>query len=327
VATIGRMARLATMGDVDFSLAKFKDGDEQINIRVKVAQDVRRDLTAIGDVLVPGKAGLVPLRSVADIELGFGPVQLNRYDRARQVTFTANLGDVALGTAMERVMATQTMKALPATVTPDTQGESQIMADIFAGFMASIGLGVFLIYAVLVLLFGGFLHPLTIMGALPLSIGGALAGLLISGKELGMMALIGILMLMGLVTKNSILLVEYALRTVRDGTPRREALVLAGRDRIRPILMTTIAMIAGMLPIAFSLGTGTERLSPMAIAVVGGLVTSTLLTLVVVPAAFTIVDDVRGFFLGLLRGKIGQDPLEPAAPPPVSPQPVSQPRA
>jgi hydrophobe/amphiphile efflux-1 (HAE1) family protein len=304
VATIGRMARIATQGDADFNLPKFNALDEQINIRVKLPDTARMDMQDIGNLLVPGKGGMVPLRSVADIELGGGPVQIDRYDRMRRVTFSANLGEGAnLGAATEKIDALPTMKNLPASISKGSVGEVKIMMDIFTGFAFALGTAVLLIYVVLVLLFGGFLHPFTIMLALPLSIGGALLGLLAGNKELGMMALIGIVMLMGLVTKNSILLVEYALKAIHDGMGREEAIKHAGRDRVRPILMTTVAMIAGMLPIALSIGEGTEELSPMAVAVIGGLITSTLLTLVVVPAAFTIVDDFRNWGIGLFRRK------------------------
>jgi multidrug efflux pump subunit AcrB len=202
---------------------------------------------------------------------------------------------------MEKIQALPSLKNLPTGVSQDVLGESKIMADIFMGFATSLGLGILLTYAVLVLLFSGFLQPLTIMGALPLAIGGALAGLLVGHKDLDMMALIGIMMLMGLVTKNSILLVEYAMKMRLAGQKRFESLLLAGKNRLRPILMTTIAMIAGMTPIALSLGEGTEALSPMAVAVIGGLITSTLLTLVVIPAAYTVIDDIQAFLRRLLK--------------------------
>ncbi len=316
VATIGRLARLATQGDSDFNLAKFNTGDRQLNIRVELTDTAKQDLDAIGNMMVPGRNGLVPLRSVATIAMGSGPVSISRYDRARQVTIGANMNaGVSLGDAMAKVQKLPTLQSLPAGVAQDTLGESKIMADIFMGFMTSFGLGILLTYAVLVLLFSGFLQPLTIMGALPLAIGGALAGLLIGRKELDMMALIGILMLMGLVTKNSILLVEYAMKMRADGHSRFDALLMAGKNRIRPILMTTIAMIAGMLPIALALGEGTESLSPMAVAVIGGLVTSTLLTLVVIPAAYTVVDDLQGLVRRVFRlGKSEDVSAEPSVP-------------
>ncbi len=297
VATIGRTARVATQGDVDVALPKFNAGDEQINIRVQLSEDVRHDIAAIGNLMVPSRGGMVPLRSVADVRMGTGPVQINRYDRQRQVTLAANVAPGAqLGGAMDKIHALPTVKNLPAGVEKGSIGEAKIMADIFAGFGRAFGTGVLLIYVVLVLIFRGFMQPFTIMLALPLAIGGAFGGLLIGGKEMGMMALIGIIMLMGLVTKNSILLVEYALRARDQGMGRQEALLHAAHDRVRPIIMTTIAMIAGMLPIALQLGEGTERLSPMAMAVIGGLITSTALTLIVIPVAYTFVDDVSGFF-------------------------------
>ncbi len=323
VATIGRLARLATQGDSDFNLAKFNAGDRQLNIRVELSDRVKGDLDSIGNMMVPGRNGLVPLRSVATLSMGSGPVSISRYDRTRQVTVGANLGNgVSLGDAMGKVNALPMLSNLPAGVSQDSLGESKIMADIFMGFMTSFGLGILLTYAVLVLLFGGFLQPFTIMGALPLAIGGALAGLLIGGKELDMMALIGILMLMGLVTKNSILLVEYAMKMRAAGQSRFDALMLAGKNRLRPILMTTIAMIAGMVPIAMSLGEGTESLSPMAVAVIGGLITSTLLTLVVIPAAYTVVDDIQGFFRRFVKFERAED-MEAAIPP--SPSQASAP--
>jgi multidrug efflux pump subunit AcrB len=296
VATVGRAARVATQGDTPVNMPKFNAGDEQIDIRVQLADQVKQDLSAIGSLMLPGKNGMVPLRSVADVQMGEGPVQVNRYDRARQVTLSANIAKGNLGTAMDKIKALPAMRNLPPGVEQGSLGEAKIMADIFAGFGRAFGLGILLIYTVLVLSFGGFLQPLTIMGALPLAIGGAFLSLLIGGKELGMMGLIGIIMLMGLVTKNSILLVEYALQGRAKGLGREEALLQAGHDRLRPIIMTTIAMIAGMLPIALSFGEGTERLSPLATAVIGGLITSTLLTLVVIPVAYTFVDDIGSFF-------------------------------
>jgi multidrug efflux pump subunit AcrB len=309
VATIGRMARVGTQGDSEVNLPKFNAADKQLNIRVKLPEEARMDMQAIGNLLVPGKFGLVPLRTVSDIELGSGPVQIDRYDRMRRVTFSANLGDGAvLGSATDKINQLPTMKSLPPTISQGSVGEVKVMIEIFTGFAFALGTAVMLIYVVLVLLFGGFLHPATIMVALPLSFGGAFIGLLVAHKEMGMMAMIGIVMLMGLVTKNSILLVEYALKAMNEGMPRLEAIRLAGRDRVRPILMTTVAMIAGMLPIALSIGEGTESLSPMSVAVIGGLITSTMLTLVVVPAAFTIVDDLQNWLMRL----VGRKPQAPA---------------
>jgi len=326
VQAIGRAARMGTQGDIEVNLPKFNAGDEQLNIRVELDDAVRQDLAAIGNVMVAGRAGMVPLRAVADIEMGTGPVQINRYDRARQVTLGANLSPgSSLGEVMAKIKALASVKNLPPGIEQGSLGEAKIMAEIFAGFGRALGTGILLIYIVLVLLFKGFLQPATIMGALPLAIGGALGGLLIGGKELGMMSLIGIIMLMGLVTKNSILLVEYALQAREAGMPREEALLKAGRDRLRPILMTTIAMIAGMLPIAFSLGEGTERLSPLAMAVVGGLVTSTLLTLLVIPVAYTVIDDVGSWLGKRLGGMLARREAPPQVASPGAAAPLGVP--
>jgi multidrug efflux pump subunit AcrB len=176
-------------------------------------------------------------------------------------------------------------------------GDVEIQKDIFSGFGMAIGVAVMLIYAVLVLLFNDFLQPLTIMMSLPMAVGGAALGLLVSHQPIGLYALIGIVMLMGLVTKNAILLVEYCLVSIKEGVPRDQALVLAGEARLRPILMTTVAMVAGMVPIALGIGAGSEVRASMAAAVIGGLITSTLLTLVVVPVVFTYIDDFEHRFI------------------------------
>lgn len=309
VATIGRIARIATQGDVDVNLPKFNTGERLINIRVQLNEFSRKNISEIENLLIPGKSSLIPLKSIAQIEMSSGPVQINRRNRLRYITLSANLNGEALGQAMDKIHALPALKKLPAGVTQDSLGEAEVMADIFGEFAKSLVSAVFFIYAVLVLLFGGFLHPLTIMVALPLSIGGAIVALLAWGKPLGLMSLIGIVMLMGIVTKNSILLVEYTIMAQKQGRGRDEAIVEAGLARLRPIMMTTIAMIAGMLPIAMSWGTGTETKSPMAVAVIGGLITSTLFTLVVVPSVYTIIDDARNFvgrFIRFRKAKPGE---------------------
>jgi hydrophobic/amphiphilic exporter-1 (mainly G- bacteria), HAE1 family len=244
---------------------------------------------------VAGSGGrMLPLSSVAEIQMGQGPSQIDRYDRKRKVSIEASLRrGVALGDALKEVhkLPTFANRELPKSVSESPAGDVEIQRDIFAGFSAAMGSAVIMIYAVLVLLFSGFVHPLTIMVALPLSIGGAIMGLLIAQEPLGMYALIGIVMLMGLTTKNSILLVEYVLASMAQGTPRYKAIFESGEARMRPILMTTVAMIAGMLPIAMGIGAGSEVRKSMAIAVIGGLTTSTLLTLVVVPVVFSYLDE------------------------------------
>ena len=171
-------------------------------------------------------------------------------------------------------------------------GDAESLNELSEGFATAITAGLMMVYAVLVLLFGTFLQPITILFSLPLSIGGAIAALLLTGKQLTTPVWIGMLMLMGIVTKNAIMLVEFAVESIREGKPRDEAIIDAGRKRARPIVMTTIAMAAGMMPSALAFGAGGEFRSPMALAVIGGLVFSTMLSLVFVPAMFMMMDDL-----------------------------------
>ncbi|GAP98846.1 efflux RND transporter permease subunit [Leptolyngbya sp. NIES-2104] len=294
VQSIARTAYVATLGDSDANLAKFNLPDRQIPIRVQLAPQFRSDIDTIRNLQVASQTGnLVALQTVADIELGNGPSQVRRYNRSRQISVDANLRGIALGDALQKVNALPALKNLPAGVTQERIGNAKIMGQLFGNVGAALGAAVIFIYVVLVLLFGDFLHPLTIMVALPFSLGGAFFALLITHKELGLYALIGIVLLMGLVSKNSILLVDYALLNQKEGKSTYRAVLDSGVARLRPILMTTIAMIAGMLPIALGIGAGSELRSPMAIAVIGGLTTSTLLTLVVVPVIFTYIDGLQ----------------------------------
>ncbi|MEZ2320652.1 MAG: efflux RND transporter permease subunit [Microcoleus sp.] len=304
VQQIARTASLATIGDIDSNLAKFDLPDRQIPIHVMLAPQFRSDVETIKSLQVPGKNNtLVPLRAVADIALGSGPSQIDRYDRARQVSVEGNLlPGTTLGEALAAVKKLPAMNPLPPGVEQESSGDAKVMQDIFSGFAGALGTAVLFIYAVLVLLFANFLHPITIMAALPLSIGGALLGLLVGQKSLGLYALIGIVLLMGIVTKNSILLVDYAILNQKEGKPMYEATLESGVARLRPILMTTIAMIAGMIPIALGLGAGSQVRSPMAMAVIGGLMTSTLLTLVVIPVIFTYMDGFQIWIFNLVRG-------------------------
>ena len=308
VQQIASTANLATIGDIDSNLAKFDLPDRQIPIHVMLAQQFRSDIETIKNLQVPAKNNtLVPLRAVADIGLGSGPSQIDRYDRARQVSVEGNLlQGTTLGEAFAAVKQLPAMNPLPPGVEQESSGDTKVMQDIFSGFAGALGTAVLFIYAVLVLLFANFLHPVTIMAALPLSLGGALLGLLVGQKSLGLYALIGIVLLMGIVTKNSILLVDYAILNQKEGKPMYEATLESGVARVRPILMTTIAMIAGMIPIALGLGAGSQVRSPMAMAVIGGLMTSTLLTLVVIPVIFTYIDGFLIWIFKLGRGGKGK---------------------
>jgi multidrug efflux pump subunit AcrB len=240
------------------------------------------------------------------VRLGQGPISINRYDRARQATVAADLAPgVALGDALAAVNGTPVMKSLPAGVTVKPAGDAEVMRELFEGFAEAMRNGLMLVYALLVLLFGSFLQPVTILFSLPLSIGGAILALLITQRPLSMPVVIGILMLMGIVTKNAIMLVDVAIDEMEKGRPRHDALVEAGRRRARPIVMTTIAMVAGMLPSALAIGAGGEFRSPMAVSVIGGLVMSTLLSLLFVPAFFALLDDIGRVIWRVGRRLIG----------------------
>jgi hydrophobe/amphiphile efflux-1 (HAE1) family protein len=309
VQAIARTASLATLGDNEANLAKFNLPDRQIPIRVQIEPKAREDINTIRNLQVPGQNNtLVPLVSVADIRMGSGPAQIDRYDRSRQVSVEANLQGIALGEAVQAVKKLPALNPLPPGVVEQSAGDAKIMGEIFGRFGTALALAVMCIYAILVLLYNSFLHPLTIMVALPLSLGGALIGLMIAQKALGLYALIGIVLLMGIVTKNSILLVDYTLINQEEGKSQYQALIAAGTSRLRPILMTSLATIAGTLPLALGIGAGAEVRSPMGIAVMGGFTTSTLLTLVVVPVLFSYVDNFQHWIVNLGKQGFGRKP-------------------
>ncbi|MFZ0763809.1 MAG: efflux RND transporter permease subunit [Bradyrhizobium sp.] len=293
--SLSETIRVATIGDVGQALAKFDTGDRQIPIRVQLEDNARGDLQTLEQRRVPlgGGHGGVPLSVVADIKLDQGPTSINRYDRERQATVAADLvGTAALGDATGKINELPVMKSLPKGVTVNPSGDAESLNELSAGFATAITAGLMMVYAVLVLLFGTFLQPITILFSLPLSIGGAIAALLVTGKQLTTPVWIGILMLMGIVTKNAIMLVEFAVESMREGKTREYAIIDAGMKRARPIVMTTIAMAAGMMPSALAFGAGGEFRSPMALAVIGGLLFSTVLSLVFVPAMFMLMDDI-----------------------------------
>ncbi len=317
-AAIGETLRIATVGDYDASLPKLNLAQRQIPIVVRLSDDARNDLGALERLMVPGSRGPVMLGQVASIELAGGPAVIDRFNRARNVQFEVELSGMPLGDVTKTVGELPTLKNLPAGVKQVVIGDAEVMGELFASFGLAMMTAVLCIYIVLVLLFKDFLHPFTILAALPLSLGGAFAALLIGDKSFSMPSLIGLIMLMGIATKNSILLVEYAIEA-RRGRPatetqeavapmnRLDALLDACHKRARPIVMTTIAMGAGMMPIAFSWGAsdGSFR-APMGVAVIGGLMTSTLLSLLVIPAVYTLVDDLEhllGRIFNRLRGK------------------------
>jgi len=313
-SAIAETLRIATVGDYDSALPKMNLPQRQVPIVVKLDKSARESLDVLGRLAVPGAKGPVMLDQVATLSFGGGPAVIDRYDRARNINFEVELAGIALGDMKTAVDKLPSMRNLPAGVKVLEIGDAEVQGELFASFGLAMLTGVLCIYIVLVLLFKAFLHPVTILAALPLSLGGAFVALLLADKSFSMPSLIGLIMLMGVATKNSILLVEYAIEARRghDGSDGRPA--VAGLDRVhaildachkraRPIIMTTIAMGAGMLPIAVGWGSadGSFR-SPMAVAVIGGLITSTFLSLLVIPAVFTIVDDVS-LFLGRLFGR------------------------
>ena len=249
--SLSETIRVATIGDVGPALAKFDAGDRLVPIRVQLEDAARADLPVLEQLRVPlgGGRGGVPLSVVADIKLDQGPTSINRYDRERQATVAADLvGTAALGDATKKIYELPVMKSLPKGVKVSPSGDAESLNELSEGFATAITAGLMMVYAVLVLLFGTFLQPITILFSLPLSIGGAIAALLLTGKQLTTPVWIGILMLMGIVTKNAIMLVEFAVEAIREGKPRHEAIIDAGMKRARPIVMTTIAMAAGMMP-------------------------------------------------------------------------------
>ncbi|MDR2031015.1 MAG: efflux RND transporter permease subunit [Azoarcus sp.] len=285
--------RVATLGDYDTALAKLNLSQRQVPILVRLDDAARRDLAVLKRLGLPGKNGSVMLGEVASFELSAGPAQIMRYDRARAIRLVIELGGIPMGKVADALPALPAVRNLPPGISLDNVADAEIMDELFQSFAIAILTGILCIYTVLVLLFRNFLHPFTLLTALPLSVGGAFVALLLTGTALSISSLIGLLMLMGIATKNSILLIEYAITARQErGLPRFEALLDACRKRARPIVMTTVAMGAGMLPLALGLGgNDTSFRAPMAVTVIGGLVTSTILSLLVVPVVFTYVDD------------------------------------
>ena len=289
---IATIVRVATVGDIDANVAKFNEGERRIPIRIRLPQNDRADIQRIASLRVPtASGGTTTLDSVATIGFQAGPARIDRLNRERQLTEKAELNGVEMGQAQKAVNRLPIMTHLPPGVRPAAIGNQQAMAELFGGFLIAIFAGVSMIYGVLVLLFRSFFKPAVILSALPLAVGGAFIGLLAFNLSLSIPSLIGFLMLLGLAAKNSILLVEYAIEREREGYSQKEALLEACRERARPIIMTTVAMAAGMLPTALALEKGAEFRQPMAVAVIGGLITSTMLSLVLVPVVYEFVDD------------------------------------
>jgi hydrophobe/amphiphile efflux-1 (HAE1) family protein len=295
VQSISQTIRIATLGDLPQNAAKFSLADRQIPIRVSLVDSARRDFGTLENLPVPTSSGsAVPLKTVADLSFGQGPSAVRRYNQMRRAFLEANLSPgVELGTATKKIYALPTLSHLPHGVNLVKTGNTEYFQEMIQNFALAMAAGVLMVLAVLVLLFARVFQPITILFALPLSLFGAALALVLTNKPFSISVVIGLLMLMGIVAKNSILLVDFAIEEMRAGKDRLTAILEAGHKRARPIVMTTVAMIAGMLPVAAGWGGDSDFRSPMATAVIGGLAASTLLTLVVVPAVFTIFDDIE----------------------------------
>jgi hydrophobic/amphiphilic exporter-1 (mainly G- bacteria), HAE1 family len=306
-----------TTGDVVSALTRLVGGEaittyededgDAVDVRVRLPEDLRRTPAQVADLKVSVPAGggvkLVPLASLVTTRVATTPTEINRRDLARQVTVSANLDNLPIGTAAKQVEAAAARLHMPPGYRIDLSGEAEDMAESFGYMGESLLLAVIFVFLILAAQFESFFEPFAIMLSLPLSIVGMAGMLKLTGDTVNIMSLIGLIMLMGLVTKNAILLVDYAkVLQRRDGMARREAVILAGRTRLRPIIMTTLAMIFGMLPLFLAIGAGAEMRAPMARAVVGGLLTSTLLTLLVVPVMYTLMDDLEGWLKRKWRG-------------------------
>ncbi|HEX6999739.1 MAG TPA: efflux RND transporter permease subunit [Gammaproteobacteria bacterium] len=315
--TLALVTRIATSGDVDTSLAKFNLDNRQIPIRVRLNDSSRANLERLRMLPVPGRYGPVPLMNVADVSLGAGPAEITRVNRSRNITIDANLQGLPLGDALALVQDLPSMRSLPEGVRYVPTGDARWIVEIFGQFATAMAIGVLSIYGVLVMLFHRFIQPVTILSALPPSAGGAAVALYLAGHGLAINSLIGLLMLMGIVSKNSILLVEYAIMAQRDrGLSRFDALIDACSKRARPIVMTTIAMGAGMTPVAMGWAGDPSFRSPMGVAVIGGLVVSTGMSLFIVPALFTVFDDFQQWLqrvVGRSRASASAQPAESAA--------------
>ncbi|MDR0235992.1 efflux RND transporter permease subunit [Acinetobacter sp.] len=291
---IAETVRIATAGDFDQNLAKLNLSQRQIPIVIKLPLSARQDQDLIKRLMITGSKGPVMLGTVAQVNIESGPSQIDRFNRLRNINFNIELNDQPLGDVAHAVDQLPTIKNLPPMVKRTNLGDADVMQQLFESFGLAMLTGVLCIYVVLVLLFKDFLQPITILVALPLSLGGAFVLLLLAKSSFSMPSLIGLIMLMGIASKNSILLVDYAIIARHERQYSRINAVLdACHKRARPIIMTTLAMGAGMLPIALGIGTDPSFRAPMAISVIGGLITSTFLSLLVIPVVYTFIDDIH----------------------------------
>jgi multidrug efflux pump subunit AcrB len=308
---IAEAIRISTTGESLSHLAKFNVDGRQIPIRVQLEDVARSDIDALSIVQIPIKGGSLPLSALADLSFDEGPGSIERYDRERLVAigFEPAEGRTS-GEGTDRIATMEVVRNLPPGVHLQDSGDGELQSQMFADFSQAMGLGIMLVFVVLILLFRSVLQPVTILASLPLSMGGVVAALLATHSAFSLPVVIGLLMLMGIVTKNAIMLVSFAEDRIAKGIGRTQALVEAGRNRARPILMTTLAMAAGMAPSAMGIGAGAEFRAPMAIAVMGGLVASTILSLVVVPSVFTVMDDLSRLIARVFHWAVRPNPVD-----------------
>lgn len=305
-ATVGYIVQTAFAGNTTAN--RYRVGDKDYDIRVQLKEASRKNIADVSNLRVPTKFGTqVRLADVADVKYTSGPTEIDREDRQREIIVYANNVGVSVGDIMNAAQTQLAQMNFPPGYSYKYVGSSRVMQDSFKEIGRALTIAVILIYMVLAAQFESFVHPLTIMLSLPFSLIGAVLALLVSAKTINIMSLIGIIMLMGLVAKNAILLVDYTntLRQ-RDGLSREDALLQAGTVRLRPILMTTAAMILGMLPVALGFGAGAELRSSMGVVVVGGLITSTILTLVVVPQMYIFMDNLQNAWRRYRQRTTGQ---------------------
>jgi len=315
VQQLAALVRVATIGDVSAALGKLSIDNRLVPIRVQLDQASRDNLARISALKVQTATGPVPLSAVATVEVAEGPSAVKRLDRQRVATVGADIAPgFVLDQATERFMEILPTLNLPPSVKITPSGDAEVQAELLGSFVNAMVLGVLLMMFVLILLFHSVLQPLTIIFSLLLSVGGVAAALILTQNPLSMPVLIGILMLMGIVSKNAILLIDFAIEMRVRGLERIEAVIEAGHKRARPIVMTSIAMSAGMLPSALGVGEGGAFRAPMAIAVIGGIIVSTVLSLVVVPSLYLVMDDLSRLFSWVLGRFLGKKEVEPESP-------------
>lgn len=292
-AMIGRSMRAAIEGEL---AGVYRENNDEIDIRVRLSEEDRTQMDHIEQIPIQTPMGFIPIKDVATLVRSDGPAEIHREGRSRMIMLSAVPYGRALGDVLgdfEKLIAQET---LPAGITYSLEGQAKTMRESNSNMGTALLLGLVFIYLVLASQFESFLHPITIMMALPLALVGAAIALYIQGSTMSIGTMIGIILLMGLVTKNGILLIDHAVSKVREGYDPKSAILESGPARLRPILMTSAAMVLGMLPTAFGNGPGSEFRGPMAMGVIGGVISSTFLTLFVVPVIYMLVENMKEFF-------------------------------